>query len=70
MPTDRPGPEGVYGKEVISVHPKMKVNCKHRNVGFLALSGRCAVTSLTTASSHKRTFERLFSRIDSLIHDR
>ncbi len=33
----------------------MGVQSWHRNVGFLALSGRCTVTSLTTASSHKRT---------------
>ena len=56
MPTDRPGPEGVYGKVVISVHPRMKVDSKHRDVGFLALSGHCTVTSLTTAYSHERTF--------------
>jgi len=55
MPTDRPGPEGVYGKVVISVHPRMKVDSKHRDVGFLALSGHCTVTSLTTAYSHKRS---------------
>ncbi len=33
----------------------MRVDSKHRNVGFLALSGRCTVTSLTTANSHNRT---------------
>ena len=33
----------------------MRVDSKHRNVGFLVLSGRCTVTSLTTAHSQKRT---------------
>ncbi len=33
----------------------MRLDSKHRKVCFLALSGRCTVTSLTTASSHKRT---------------
>ncbi len=32
----------------------MRVDSKHRHVGFLALSGRFTVTSLTTAPSHKR----------------
>jgi hypothetical protein len=40
MPTDRPGPEGVYGKVVFTVPLEMRVDCKHRNVGFPALSGR------------------------------
>ncbi len=34
----------------------MRVDSKHRNVGFLALSGRCTVKSLTTAPSQKETF--------------
>ncbi len=36
----------------------MRVDSKHCNVGFLALSGRCTVTSLTTAHSHKRKLVR------------
>ena len=45
--------EGVYGKDMISVQasactenqglpylPRMRLDSKHRNVGFLALSGR------------------------------
>jgi len=40
---------------VISVSLEMRLDSKHRNVGFLTLSGRCTVTSLTTAHSHKRT---------------
>ncbi len=35
----------------------MGVDSKHRNVGFLALSGRCTVTSLTAAHSQQRSFE-------------
>ena len=35
----------------------MGVDTKHRNDGFLALSGRCTVTSLTTAHSQKRTLD-------------
>ena len=46
----------VYGKPVIPVPLEMRVDSKHRDVGFLALSGRCTVTSLTTANSHKRTY--------------
>ncbi len=46
----------LYRKPVFPVHLEMRVDSKHRNVGFLALSGRCTVTSLTTASSHKETF--------------
>ncbi len=46
----------VYGKQVIAVPLEMRVDSKHRNVGFLALSERCTVTSLTTAHSHNRTF--------------
>ena len=34
--------EGVYGKEVISVPLGMRVDSKHHDVGFLALSGRWA----------------------------
>ena len=45
----------VYGKEGITVPLEMRLDSKHRNVGFLALSGRCTVTSLTTANSHNRT---------------
>ena len=37
----------------------MRVDSKHRNVGFLALSGRCTVTSLTTVPSQHRTFHPL-----------
>ena len=33
----------------------MGVDTKHRNVGFLALSGRCTVTSLRSAPSQKRS---------------
>ncbi len=58
MPTDRPGPEGVYGKVVISVHPRMKVDSKHRNVGFLGLSGRWSLVPFESANSHKRTLCR------------
>ncbi len=46
----------LYRKPGICVHLEMRVDSKHRNVGFLALSGRCTVTSLTTAHSQKRTF--------------
>jgi len=47
---------GVYGKPVIAVPLEMRVDSKHRNVGFLALTGRCTVTSLTTAHSQKEKF--------------
>ena len=33
------------------------------NVCFLALSGRCTVTSLTAAPSHNRTFAYLTERL-------
>ncbi len=33
----------VYGKQVIAVPLEMRVDSKHRNVGFLALSGRSKV---------------------------
>ncbi len=46
----------LYGKPGISVSLEMRVDSKRRNVGFLALSGRCTVTSLTTAPSHNRKF--------------
>ncbi len=45
----------VYGKQGFAVHLEMRLDSKHRNVGFLALSRRCTVTSLTTACSQDRT---------------
>ena len=56
----------VYRKPGITVHLEMGVDSKHRNVGFLALSGRCTVTSLTTASSQQRKSQGFFRRVDSL----
>ena len=53
----------VYRKPGVSVPLEMRVDSKHRNVGFLALSGRCTVTSLTTAPSQKRTFGPSLNRI-------
>jgi hypothetical protein len=44
----------MYGKPVFTVPLEMRVDSKHQNVGFLALSGRSTVTSLTTAHSQKR----------------
>ncbi len=35
--------------------PEMRVDSKHRNVGFLALSGRYPQVAFESASSHKRT---------------
>ncbi len=46
----------LYGKEVIPVPLEMRVDSKHRNVGFLALSGRSKVGHPRSAHSHKRTF--------------
>ena len=57
----------VYGKPGISVPLEMRVDSRHLNVGFLALSGRCTVTSLTTANSHKRKSDALVCRIDFYI---
>ena len=34
----------------------VRVDTKHRDVCFLALSGRCTVTALTTAPSQELTF--------------
>ena len=34
------GPIGVYGKPEFSVYLEMRVDSRHRNVGFPALSGR------------------------------
>jgi hypothetical protein len=52
-PLERGAP-WLYGKPGIAVPLEMRVDGKHRNVGFLALSGRCTVTPLTTAPSHHR----------------
>ncbi len=57
---------GMYRKTVIPVPLEMRVNGKYHNVGFLALSGRCTVTSLTTAHSQQRKSQGFFRRIDSL----
>ncbi len=43
----------LYRKPGIAVPLEMSVDTKHRNVCFLALSGHCTVTSLTTAYSQE-----------------
>ena len=45
----------MYRKEEFAVSLEMRVDSKHRNVGFLALSGRSKVGHPRSAHSQKRT---------------
>ncbi len=47
----------MYGNGGITVHLEMGVDSKHRNVGFLALSGRWSLVAFESACSQTQTWE-------------